>query len=99
MVESSDKTWFTGEGNGKPLHHSCLENTMNRGGGGGHLVAKLRPTLATPWTIACQDPLTMGLSRQEYCSGLPFPSPGNLPHQGIKPRSPALQADSLLTEL
>ena len=72
---------------------------MNRGGGGGHLVAKLRPTLATPWTIACQDPLTMGLSRQEYCSGLPFPSPGNLPYQGIKPRSPALQADSLLTEL
>ena len=41
----------------------------------------------------------MEFSRQEYCSGLPFPSPGNLPNPGIKPRSPALQADSLLSEL
>ena len=42
---------------------------------GGGLVAKLCPTLATPWTIACQAPLSMGFSRQEYWSGLPFPSP------------------------
>ena len=52
------------------------------------------PTLATPWTGACQAPLSMGFSRQEYWSGLPFPSPGDLPDPGIEPRSPALQADS-----
>ena len=55
------------------------------------------PILATPWTVACQAPLSMGFSRQEYWSGLPFPSPGNPPNQGIQPRSPALQADSLPT--
>ena len=43
--------------------------------GGGGLVAKLCLTLATPWTAACQAPLSMGFSRQEYWSGLPFPSP------------------------
>ena len=68
-------------------------------GGGGGLVAKSCPTLATPWTIALQAPLSMGFSRQQYWSGLPFPSPGDLPNPGIEPRSPALQADSLLTEL
>ena len=52
----------------------------------------------TPWTVAHQAPLSMGLSRQEYWSGLPFPSPGDLPEPGIKPWSPALQADSLLME-
>ena len=55
------------------------------------------PTLATPWTVACQVPLSMGFSRREYWSGLLFPSPGDLPDPGIEPRSPALQADSLLT--
>ena len=50
------------------------------------------------WTVACQVPLSMEFSRQEYCSGLPFPSPGDLPHPGIESISPALQADSLLTE-
>ena len=49
--------------------------------------------------IACQGPLSMGFSRQEYWSGLPFPSPGDLPNPGIKPGSPVLQTDSLLTEL
>ena len=63
------------------------------------LVTKLYPTLSTPWTIAHQAPLSMGFSRQEYWSGLPFPSPGDLANPGIKPRSPALQADDLLTEL
>ena len=63
------------------------------------LVAKLCLTLVTPWTVACQAPLSMGFSRQEHWSGLPFPSPGYLPNPGIEPRSPALQADSLLTEL
>ena len=49
--------------------------------------------------IACQAPRPMGFSRQEYWSGLPFPSLGDLPDPGIKPGSPALQADSLLTQL
>ena len=53
---------------------------------------------ATPWTLAHQAPLSMGFSRQEYWSGLPFPSPGDLPIPGIYPRSPTLQADSLPSE-
>ena len=52
-------------------------------------------SFATLWTIAHQAPLSMGFSRQEYWSGLPFPSPGDLPDPGIKPEFPALQADSL----
>jgi len=51
-----------------------------------------------PWTVAYQASLSMGFSRQEYWSGLPFPSPGDLPDPGIKPRSPALQADALPSE-
>ena len=51
-----------------------------------------------PQTTACPAPLSMEFSRQEYWSGLPFPSPGNLPDPRIKPGSPALQADSLPTE-
>ena len=62
-------------------------------------VAQSRPTLATPWTVARLAPLSMGFSRQEYWSGLPFPSPGDLPDPGMKSRSPALQADSLPSEL
>ena len=53
---------------------------------------------ATPCTVAYQAPLTMGFSRQEYSSGLPFPSPGDLPSPGIEPGSPALQADALTSE-
>ena len=63
------------------------------------LVAKSCPTLVTPWTVAHQAPLSMGFPRREYWSGLPFPSPGDLPNPGTEPRSPALQADSLPTEL
>ena len=66
---------------------------------GDGLVTKLCLTLVTPWTAACQAPLSMGFSREEHWSGLPFPSPGDLPHPGIEPRSPALQADFLPTEL
>ena len=51
---------------------------------------------ATP--VAYQAPPSMGFSRQEYCSGLPLPSPGDLPDPGIEPRSPALQADTLPSE-
>ena len=55
-------------------------------------------SFATPWTVALQAPLYMGFPRQEYWSGLPFPSPGDLPDPRIKPVSPALQADSSTTE-
>ena len=68
---------------------------------GGILVAKLCPPLVTPSTVACQAPLSMEFSRQEYWSGLPFPPLGHLPNQGIEPLSPVsptLQAGSLPTE-
>ena len=61
-------------------------------------VAQLCLTLCDPWTVAHQAPLSVGFSRQEYCSGLPFPSPGDLPNPGIEPRSPTLQADVLPSE-
>ena len=61
----------------------------------GGLVPKLCLTLATPWTVAHKAPLFSGFPRQEYWSGLPFPSPGDLPDPGIKSMSPALQANSL----
>ena len=51
---------------------------------------------ATLWTVALRAPLSMGFSWQEYWSGLPFPPPGDPPNPGIKPMSPALQANSLL---
>ena len=64
------------------------------------IVPSLSPVrlFVTPWTVACQAPLSTGFSRQEYWSGLLCPPPGDLPHPGIKPPSlvfPALQADSL----
>ena len=52
----------------------------------------------TPWNIAHQDPLSMGFPKQEYWSGSPFPSPGNLPNPGIKPASPALAGGFFTTE-
>ena len=70
-----------GEGTGNPLQHSCLVSSVRR--------------FATPWTGTCQAPLSVGFPRQEYRSGLPFPSLGTLPDPGIKHRSPTLQADSL----
>ena len=53
---------------------------------------------ATLWTVAYQAPPSVEFSRQEYWSGLPFPSPGDLPDAGIEPRSPTLQADALPSE-
>ena len=53
---------------------------------------------ATPWTVACQAPLSMGFSRQQSWSELPFPSPGDLPNPGLEPSPPALQTDALLSE-
>ena len=55
-------------------------------------IVQLCPTLwlATPWTVTCQAPPSMGFLRQEYWNGLPFPSPGDLPDPGIEPGSPTL---------
>ena len=53
---------------------------------------------ATPWTVGYHAPPSIEFSRQEYWSGLPFPSPGDLPNSGIAPRSPKLQAATLLSE-
>ena len=53
----------------------------------------------SPWSVAYQTPPFMGFSSPEHWSGLPFPPPGDLPDPGIEPRSPALQADALLSEL
>ena len=62
------------------------------------LVAQSCPTLSAPWTVASEAPLSTGFSRQEYWSGLPCPSPGDLFNPGTEPRSSILQADSLLSE-
>ena len=63
-------------------------------------VTSLSPVqlFVTPWTVAHQAPPSVGFSRQEYRSGLPFPSPGDLPDPGIEPGSPALQTDALPSE-
>ena len=61
------------------------------------LLSRVR-LFATPWTVAHQAPQSMEFSRQEYWSGVPFPSPGDLPNPGIEPRSPTLQADTLPSE-
>ena len=53
-------------------------------------------SLQPPWTVACQAPLSVELFRQEYWSGLPFPSPGDLSDLGIEPQSPALQASTVI---
>ena len=65
---------------------------------GGGLVAQLCLTLAIAWTVAHQAPQSMEFSRQEYWSGLPFPSPGDLPNPGNETRSPTLQAEALTSE-
>ena len=57
------------------------------------LLSRVR-LFATSWTVAYQSSPSMGFSRQEYWSGLPFPSPGDLPNPGIEPGSPALEADA-----
>ena len=61
-------------------------------------VAQSYPTVCTPWTVAHQAFPSMGFSRQEYWSGFPFLSPGDLPDPRIEPGSPALQADTLTSE-
>ena len=78
------------------MHRELVAQCLGHGGG---LFTKSCPAPATLWSVVSQAPLSMGFSRQESWSGLPFPSPGDLPDPGIEPRSPALQADSLPTEL
>ena len=84
---------------GHRVRHNWVQACICKLDNGGGFIAQSCLTLAALWTAAHQPPLSMGFSRQEYWSGLPFPSPGDLPDPGIKPRSPALQADSLPTEL
>ena len=97
--------WPPWKGSGNTLQNSCLGNPpwtrevwwatkiwtwlSNWAQYGGGLVIKSYSTLGTPWTIACKAPLSMGFSRQEYWSGLPFPPPGDLPNLGIEPTAPA----------
>ena len=78
------------------LDHMVTLSLVFFNGGGGALVTKSCPTLTTLWTITHQAPLSTGFSRQEYWSGLPFPSPEDLLDPGIEPGSPALQADSCI---
>ena len=56
------------------------------------------PDSVTPWTVAGQPPVSLGFPRQEYCSGVPFPSPGDLPDPGMEPASPALAGKFLTIE-
>ena len=81
-----------------------LENNYNIGSSQlkklrhGESESEVTQSCVTLWTVPHQAPPSMGFSRKEYWSGLPFPSPGHLPDPGIKPRSPALQADVLTSE-
>ena len=86
------------QGNGESLKKSQQQNArlwseIHETYGGAGLAAQSCPTLATLWIEARQAPLSTGFSRQEYWSGPPLPSSGDLPDPEIKPRSPALQAD------
>ena len=76
-----------------------MRGTTNHSSGGGALFAKSCLTLVTPWTVACQAPLSLEFSRQEYLSGLPFSSPGDLPNPSIKPVSLALAGRFFTTKL
>ena len=62
------------------------------------LVTRLYPTFATPWTVVCQDPSSMGFPRQEHWSGLPFPPPGDLPKPRNKSSSPVPAGGFFTTE-
>ena len=81
------------------LLHSQADSLPLAPPGGGSLVSKSCPTLGDPKDCSCQALLSMGFSRQECRSRLPFPSPGNPPNPGTEPGSPALQADSSPTKL
>ena len=80
-----------------PVPFSCLVTIYCAVGIHAQLLSHVQLSVIT-WIVAYQAPLLTKLSWQEYWSGLPFPSPGDLPNPGIKPKSPALQPDSLLYE-
>ena len=91
------KRWPRRKDTKRLAQNSCLCVLPAGGGGGGGLVAKSCLTLYDPMAcIAHQAPLSMGCPRREDWSGLPFPSPGDLPDPGTEAGSPALQSDSLL---
>ena len=73
-----------------PSGHRQATWAVHSSDSGSDLVAKSYPTLVAPWTVACQTPLSLGIPRQEYWSGWPFLSPGDLPDPGIKPTPSAL---------
>ena len=83
---------FCGLEDWEASNSDCSENYSNK-----YALSHV-PLFVIPWTVIYQASLSMGFSRQEYWSGLPFPSPGDLPDPRIKPRSPALQADALPSE-
>ena len=87
--------WAGGNRNWGSSHSSSQGSANGVTRAGLRLVAQLCPTLCDLWTAARQAPLSMGILRQEYWSALPCPPPGDLPDAGIKPRSPALQANPL----
>ena len=80
-----------------PVTYGCESLTINKGKGKGKLLSPVQ-LFATPWTVAYQAPLSMGVLQAEYRGGLPTPLPGDLSNPGIEPRSPSLWADSLPAE-
>ena len=92
IVEDTKQTWTQ-------LNRNHMDFNMIAGKyNWDHLALSRVRLFATPSTVAHQAPLSTGFSWQEYWSGLPFPSPGDLPNPGIEPGSPALQADALSSE-
>ena len=83
-IACEDTWWIIGLGTSKPVLPVSYEESS----------FSVKPVFScvllfeTPWTVACQAPLSMGFPRQEYWSGLPFPSPGDLPDPGVEPASP-----------
>ena len=89
VVGSIRGSWRSlGEGNGSPLQYFCRGNPRGQGNlGYGPCACSVVFYSATPWTVACQTPLSVEFSRQKCWSRLPFPTPGDLPDSGIKPSS------------
>ena len=95
-LKSYLEPWLQGSLNGVLSFPASEHKEAYEDGGGS--VTNWCPTLVTQWTAACQAPLSMEISRQEYWNGLPFPSAGDLPDPGIKPGSPPLEGVALTSE-
>ena len=87
--------WGKGPAEGKDTHTSLGPDLFIKVKSSQTLMVSCVPLFATPWTVPCRSPLSMGFPRQEHWSGLPFPPPRDLPSLGIQHVSPALQADPL----